>query len=215
MPSKSWELDPIPTKIFKKIFLVLLQTITVIVNTSLKGGIFALDWKTAIIQPLIKKLRMELVGKCYRPVSTLSLMSKIVEKCALIRFKNHCNVHTMLPQYPSAYHKFHSCETALTKLVNDYCLWALEDQEVTALVAMDLSAAFDTVDHGILLDVLNKQFGVSGTALKWFDSYLCPRDCKVNVNGSYSTSGPLNFNVPQESLARTIFVPCICSFPSM
>ena len=130
---------------------------------------------------------MELVEKSYGPVSSLSFMSKIVEKCAMIRFNNHCNVHNMLPQYQSAYHKFHSCETALTKLVND-CLWAMEDQEVTALVAMDLSAAFDTVDHGILLDVLNKQFGVSGTASEWFDSYLHPRDCKVNVNGSYSTS---------------------------
>ena len=88
----------------------------------------------------------------------------------------------MVPQYQSAFHKFDSCETALTKLVND-CQLAMEDKEVTALVAMDLSAAFDTVDHGILLDVLNKQFGVNGTALKWFNSYVHPRDCKVNVNG--------------------------------
>ena len=69
------------------------------------------------------------------------------------------------------------------------------------IVAMDLSATFDTVDHGILLDVLNKQFGVSGTAGRWFNSYLHPRDCKVNVNGSYSTSRPLNFSAPQGSLA--------------
>ena len=62
----------------------------------------------------------------------------------------------------------------------------MEDQEFTALVAMDLSPTFDTVNHGIILDVLNKQIGVSGTASKWFDSYLHPRDCKVNVNGSYS-----------------------------
>ena len=127
-------------------------------------------------------------------------MPKIVEKHALIRFNTHCNVHSMLPQYQSAYCKFHSCETALTKLVNN-CLWAMEDQKVTELVAMDLSAAFNTVDHGILLDVLNKQFGVRGTALKWFDSYLHPRDCKVYVNGSYPTPRPLNFSVPQESLA--------------
>ena len=91
-------------------------------------------------------------------VSNLSFMSKIVEKCTLIRVNNHCNVHNMLPQYQSAYHKFHSCETALTKLVNS-CLWAMGDQEVTALVAIDLSAAFGTVDHGILLDVLNVTWG--------------------------------------------------------
>ena len=77
----------------------------------------------------------------------------------------------------------------------------MEYQEVTALVAMDLSVAFDTVDHGILLDIMNKQFGVSGTALKWSNSYLHLRDCKVTVNGSYSTSRPLNFSVPWGSLA--------------
>ena len=96
----------------------------------------------------------------------------------------------MLPQYQLAYSKFHSCETALTKLVNN-CLWAMEDQEVTALLATDLSAAFHTVDHGILLDVLNKQFGVSGTALKLFNTYLHPGYCKVNVNSSYSTPSEL------------------------
>ena len=200
MPLKSREFDPIPTKLLKKFLPVLLQTITVIVNTSLKEGAFALDWKTAIIWPLIKKLGMELVDNSYRPISILSFMSKTVEKCALIRFNNHCNVHNMLPQYQLAYCKFHSCETVLSKLVNN-CLWAMEDQEVTALVAMDLSAAFNTVDHGILLDVLNKQFGVSGTALMWFDSYLHQRDCKVNVNGSYSNLRPLNFSVSQGSLA--------------
>ena len=143
---------------------------------------------------------MELVEKSNRPVSNLSFMSKIVGKCAPIRFNNHCNVHNMLPQHQLEYCKFHSCETALTKLVNDY-LWVMEDQEVTALVVMDLSAKFDPVDHGILLDVLNKEFGVSGTPLKWFGSYLHPRDHKVNVNGSYSTSRQLNFSVQQGSLA--------------
>ena len=57
---------------------------------------------------------------------------------------------------------------------------------VTAMVAIDLSAAFDTVDHEILLDVLNKKFGVHSTALQWFDNYLSSRSCKVSLHGVHS-----------------------------
>ena len=64
-----------------------------------------------------------------------------------------------------------SCETALLKLTDDL-LWAMEHQEVTPLVAIDLSATFDTVDHDMLLSILSKKFGVVNKALKWFDAYL-------------------------------------------
>jgi len=76
-----------------------------------------------------------------------------------------------MPKNQSAYRRHHSCELALLRLVNDL-LDGMEKQEVTALIAIDLSAAFDTVDHSILLDVLEKQYGVCGTALDWLDSYL-------------------------------------------
>ena len=74
-----------------------------------------------------------------------------------------------------------------------------EKQEVTALMAIDLSAAFDTVDHDIMLTVLNNCFGINGTALKWCESYLRPRFCKVNVGSEYSENKKLDFSVPQGS----------------
>ena len=74
---------------------------------------------------------------------------------------------------------------ALIKIIND-CLWAMENQMITALVAIDLSTVFDTVDHEILLEVLNKKFGLQNTALQWFDSYLRPRSCKVSLLGVHS-----------------------------
>lgn len=103
-----------------------------------------------------------------------------------------------MPKNQSAYRRHHSCESALLRLVNDL-LDGMEKQEVTALIAIDLSAAFDTVDHSILLDVLEKQYGVCGTALDWLDSYLRPRSCYVKVGSSTSTLRQLQCSVPQGS----------------
>ena len=115
----------------------------------------------------------------------------------------HCNRHELIPDYQSAYRQHYSCETALIHLMNDL-LWAMERQEVTALMAIDLSAAFDTVDHDILLSVLKAKFGIEGKALNWFESYLRQRSCKVNVGSAYSEPKSLTFSVPQGSCAGPI-----------
>ena len=80
-------------------------------------------------------------------------------------------------------------------------LWAMERQDITALIAIDLSAAFNTVDHTILIEVLHKRFGVTETALEWFASYLRPQFCRVNVNNFYSFDKQLECSVPQGSIA--------------
>ena len=91
-----------------------------------------------------------------------------------------------MTEYQSAYRKKFSCETALVKNMND-CLWNMENQWVTAIVAIDLSATFDTVDHHILIDVLNKRFNIEGETLEWFSNYLSLRSCKVIVKEVHST----------------------------
>ena len=83
----------------------------------------------------------------------------------------HCNLYKPLPDYQLAYCNDYSCETAIVKLVNDL-LWAMKKQQVTAIMAPDLSAAFDTVDHKILLNVLKHNFGLEDTVLNWFDSFI-------------------------------------------
>ena len=85
-----------------------------------------------------------------------------------------------MPDYKSAYRANQSCETEILKLVND-TLWAMENKHVTAMVATDLSVAFNTVDHDILLNTLNCKFGICNNALEWVNSYLNPRFCKVNI----------------------------------
>ena len=78
--------------------------------------------------------------------------------------------------------------------------WNMEGQELTALVAIDLSAAFDTVDHEVLLDVLNYRFGLDENTLGWISSYLRPRKFKVNISQSYSEEIDVKFSVPQGSI---------------
>ena len=104
-------------------------------------------------------------------MSNLSFISKIIEKCMLLQLSDHCDTYGLQPDYQSAYREHYSCETAILKLSNDI-LWAMEKQCITCLVALDLSAAFDTVDHPTLLAILNTKFGLEDKALQWFDQYL-------------------------------------------
>ena len=126
-------------------------------------------------------------------------MSKFIEKSALYRLNQHVYEHSLLPKNQSAYRQFHSCESALLRLVNDL-LDGMEHQEVTALIAIDLSAAFDTVDHDILVDVLNNQYGVCDSALQWVDSYIRPRSCCVKVNQYHHPSAILHVVFRKEAV---------------
>ena len=78
----------------------------------------------------------------------------------------------------------------------DEILWNTEQKKVTILVCINLSAAFDTVDHSVLIKVLNKYYGISGSALQWFESYLVDRHMKVSIGDVYSETKRLSFSVP-------------------
>ena len=107
----------------------------------------------------------------YRLASTLPLLSNILEKIVLARYINHCDRHNLIPSFQLAYRPKHSCETSMVKLVNDL-LWSMERKEATAVAVIDLSAASDTVDQTILIDLLHESFGIGDKALRWFQSYL-------------------------------------------
>jgi len=155
MQTKACEIDVLPTKVLKSFLTELLPIITTLVNLSLSQGVFPPNWKQAIVRPLLKKLGLELLFSNDRPVSNLPFLSILIEKAALFYLNKHANEHNLLAKNKSAYRQHHSCESALLRLVNDI-LDVMENQEVTALIALDLSAAFDTVDHDIFLDVLNR-----------------------------------------------------------
>ena len=171
LKSKSCELDTMPTHIFKQIAPSITGLITKIVNLSLEEGEICQTWKTAVVHPLLKKIGLEINQQNYRLVSNLPFLSKVIERCMLLQPSHHCNEYHLQPDYQSAYRKNYSCETAVLGISNDI-LWAMKNQCITSLMAIDLSAAFDTVDHNILLAILNNKFGIADKALKWFDSYL-------------------------------------------
>ena len=173
MKTKSCELDDLPTDILKHILPTVISLITKIINMSLESGEFSESWKVAVVRPLLKKLGLALIMPNYRPVSNLSFISKVVERAMLLQLSQHCQDFNLQPDYQSAYRPNYSCETAVLRISNDI-LWAFEHQSIMALVSIDLSAAFDTVNHTILLNVLKAKYEITGQALKWFDNYLRP-----------------------------------------
>ena len=199
MSSKTCALDIIPSARLKEVLGTILPSLRHIVNKSLAQGEFYTDWKEALVKPLVKNRLLGTALTNYRPVSNLQFISKIVEKITLDQFTQHCDKNKLLPSYQSAYRQYHSCETSLVKLVNDI-LWAMEKQLVTVVVILDLSAAFDTVDHDLLLEVLESRFGIVGTARKWYTSYLKPRSFRVSIRNSTSQPRQLDYSVPQGSI---------------
>ena len=177
---------------------------TSVINDSLESGIMPKCFKHALISPLIKKPTLnpnEL--KNYRPVSNLPFVSKLIEKAVAAQINEHLIKNNLLEKHQSAYRKCHNTETALIKIYNDLLLSA-DDKKVSIIALLDLSAAFDTIDHDILIDRLNSSFGFGGVVLKWFRSYLCDRTQSVVVGDYTSECLPLSFGVPQGSVLGPI-----------
>ena len=182
---KSCPLDPAPTSLVVSCLDVLLPVITRIINCSLTSGEFPDCWEEALVSPLLKKSGVLSEFTNLRPVSNVQYVSKLTECAVFDQTHAHLTSHGLYPPFRSAYRKCHSTETALLKVQNDI-LMNLDSQRVTLLVLLDLSVAFDTVDHGVLLNRLNTSFGVRGSALQWFASYLLNRSKRVSFDQNLS-----------------------------
>ena len=195
--------DPLPTWLLKEHISTMIPLITRIVNISLSTGTLHSSWKQAVVMPLLKKPGLDLIYKNYRPVSNLPFISKICEKAALKDLNSYADDNSLLPGFQSAYRTGFSTETTLLKLCNDILL-AMDNQKVTALVSIDLSAAFDTIDSKVLLNILQNNFHVQGSCLDWFRSYLSERSQQVIINDSLSLHHELKYGVPQGSCAGPV-----------
>ena len=199
-PSKSCTLDAIPTFLLKECLDEVIHIITAIINASLKTAKVPQLFKQAVVTPLLKKDSLDPdILKNYRPVSNLSFVSKILEKVVSKRLRTHKVEHGLDEPFQSAYRTGHSTETAILRVQNDI-LRAIDGGHCVFLVLLDLSAAFDTVSHNIILKRLTSNYGVCGRALDWIKSYLADRSQCVVVRGNYSEAATLKYGVPQGSV---------------
>ena len=215
-PSKCCELDPLPTELVKANKIELAPAICSIINKSLADGVFPAPYKTALVRPLLKKQSLDPETlKHYRPVSNLSFISKIMEKVVASQISAYLSENGLLEAQQSAYRSAHNTETALLHVFDDV-LRSIGNRQCVLFVALDLSAAFDTVDYGLMEQTLAR-LGVQGTAASWFQTYLRGREQKVVVRGATSNQqallcgvaqgsvlGPLLFTLYTASLGRVL-----------
>ncbi|XP_028272704.1 uncharacterized protein LOC114443000 [Parambassis ranga] len=174
------------------------------INLSLGTGYVPQAFKTAVIIPILKKpsLDPDVLGN-YRPISNLTFISKLLERAVVSQLNDHLCSNSLFDAFQSGFRAHHSTETALLKVTNDL-LMASDRGLVSVLVLLDLSAAFDTVDHRILLHRLEHEIRITGTALRWFKSYLSDRFHFVHTNDVSSTGTRVNHCVPQGSVLGPI-----------
>ena len=200
MSSKSCDLDPIPTWLVKDCLEELAPILTNIINKSLLRSTVPDIMQKALVMPTIKNPNGDTdLFSNYRPVSNISFVSKVLEKVVLNQLNSYLWMNDLLNADQSGYRAGHSCETLLAGMFDDL-LKDLDSGKVSALLLLDMSAAFDTVDHSKLIGILEARFGVRGSALEWFRSYLSKRTFKVNVRGELSAAIALICGVPQGSL---------------
>ena len=202
MPTnKSPGIDQISMRIIKDSLPAILPTITSIINTSLVSGIFPRDWKMAVIKPIPKNADHEQANN-NRPISLLPILSKVCERTVHNQLIPYLDTKQRLSSQQSGNRRFHSTETSLIE-TTDSILNAIDEKELTAVVLLDMSKAFDSIDHEILLLKL-QDVGLSPATVNWFSSYLSERFQVVRINTALSDKLPVKSGVPQGSILGPI-----------
>ena len=189
--------DKVPMTVLKDALPCILPTLTDIVNHSLLSSVFPASWKISEVVPLPKDGDLELANN-NRPVSLLPAMSKICERAALNQFMAYMKSRKRLTEHQSGNKAQHSTET-LNVMMTDKFLEAMNNKMLTFMVLLDLSKAFDSIDHAKLLVKL-RSLGVSCAALEWFRSYMHDRQQYTRIGSEMSGMCQSTHGVPQGSI---------------
>ena len=195
--------DAIPAQLLSACLDEILPALTKIVNISLSTGNIE-GLKDSVVIPLLKKQGLDTEKfSNYRPVANILYLSKLIETQVSLQLNSHMNFNNLHIPNQSGYKPAHCCETLLLSLNSDI-LKAFDTGECVILLLIDLSAAFDTVDHDRLLEILYQEIGLRGVSLMWFKSYLSNRRQAVKVNGKMSEYLETKYGVPQGSVLGPI-----------
>ena len=201
---KSSELDPVPTWVIQKYAAELSPFTSALFNASMRLGVFPASQKLASVTPVLKKASLDPLDLSnYKPISNLTFLSKLLERAGYEQIIGYFDSHHLLPEMQSANKKNRSTETATIKVMSD-AYQAADVGLVTSLGLLNLSAAFDTVDHQILLNRLRHDIGITGRVIEWIQSYLTGRTQFVRFNGATSRTMTITSGVPQGSVLGPI-----------
>ena len=197
---KTCELDPVPTFLVQELIDDFLPFFTTLCNRSIQETHLPSSQKQSLLLPVLKRDGLDSSDPAnYRPIANVTFLSKILERIVANQLIAYLDMHELLPFQQSGFRRNHSTETLLVRLLSDL-YDAIDRGQVTLLALFDVSAAFDSVDHSILLQRLSISFGLAGAPLEWLRSFLSePTNCVV-VGSSRSRWVPAPFGVPQGSV---------------
>lgn len=194
---KSTGLDRINKDMVIIMFNHLSDFLTNLINLSFDQGIFFSKLKKSLVIPIFKQGSKNDLNN-YRPISLLSIFSKVIEKIMHIRLSKFLDKYQLISDNQYGFRKGKSTELALMKFTK--IIYSNENNNIkSAAVFLDISKAFDTVNHRLLLKKLHS-IGIRGHIYSWFESYLSGRTQFVKVDDSYSSELPINGGVPQGSI---------------
>ncbi|KAL0153382.1 hypothetical protein M9458_051301 [Cirrhinus mrigala] len=197
--SSSCQVDPAPTFLLKHCSSAISGSISHLVNMSLISATVPVLLKTAAITPILKKPTLDPGDFAnYRPISNLPFVSKVMEKVVATQLQSFLTRNKHFEKFQSGFRSLHSTETALVRVINDLLL-SCDSGNLSILLLLDLSSAFDTVSHKLLLMRLS-EIGISGAALAWLSSYLMDRQYYITMHNHKSPIVPLKLGVPQGSV---------------